>query len=186
MPDQHRIFEAHALLKAASFAADRHRHQRRKDAAATPYINHPLTVAEILAATDVTDVDVLAAALLHDTVEDTETTLDEIAERFGPRVAALVAEVTDDRSLPKAERKRLEVARVAGKSKGARLIKVADKISNLRDIADHPPQWDAERVAAYRQFAADMIAGARGLNSALDVLADAELARAGMSGTVAR
>ncbi len=180
MSHQHMIIEAHAILQAASFAADRHRHQRRKDAAATPYINHPLTVAAILSGVNVTDGDILAAALLHDTVEDTETTVEEIAERFGPRIAALVAEVTDDRSLPKAARKRLEVARVAGKSEGARLIKVADKISNLRDIADHPPQWDAERIAAYRQFAADMIAGARGLNPALDALADAELERAGM------
>ena len=111
------------LLDAARFAADKHRHQRRKDVEATPYINHPLAVTAILAEAGIDDVDVLVAALLHDTVEDTETSPEEIAERFGPVVAGYVAEVTDDKGLPKAERKRLQVATTAGKSAGARLIK---------------------------------------------------------------
>ncbi|MCC7394775.1 MAG: bifunctional (p)ppGpp synthetase/guanosine-3',5'-bis(diphosphate) 3'-pyrophosphohydrolase [Sphingomonadaceae bacterium] len=181
LPNANKMTDAYSIVAAASFAAERHRHQRRKDDAATPYINHPLIVAQFLSMAEVADIDVLVAALLHDTVEDTETTIDEIAEHFGQRVAALVAEVTDDRTLPKAERKRVEVERVAGKSAGARLIKVADKIANLRDIADHPPQWDAARTAAYRQFAADMIARARGLNATLDAMADAELQRAGLA-----
>jgi guanosine-3',5'-bis(diphosphate) 3'-pyrophosphohydrolase len=164
-------------LDAARFAADRHRPQRRKDVDATPYINHPLTVAGILVDAGIEDVEVLMAALLHDTVEDTETTLQEIADRFGDRVAKLVAEVTDDKTLPKAERKRLEIATAASKSPGARLIKQADKIANLRDIVEHPPQWDADRLLAYRQFAADVIVQARGISGALDALGEAELGR---------
>lgn len=156
------------LLDAARFAADKHRHQRRKDVEATPYINHPLAVAAILAEAGIDDVDVLVAALLHDTVEDTETSPEEIVERFGPVVAGYVAEVTDDKSLPKAERKRLQVATTAGKSAGARLIKQADKIANLHDIANHPPQWDAERMAAYRRFAGEVIAATRGVSPTLD------------------
>lgn len=125
----------------------------------------------------VKDADVLIAALLHDTVEDTETSLVEIGQRFGGRVASLVAEVTDDKSLPKAERKRLQVLKTPSKSPGAKMIKIADKMANLRDIADHPPPWSADRIAAYRQFAADVITGARGVNAALDDMADAELGR---------
>lgn len=159
------------VLEAALFAAEKHRHQRRKDHAATPYINHPLGVAKILCEAGIEDVDVLVAALLHDTVEDTETTPSELAERFGPRVASLVAEVTDDKSLPKTERKRLQVATAAGKSEGARLIKIADKIANLRDLADHPPAWDDERMEAYRGFSAEVIAEAAGVSAALDAMA---------------
>ena len=122
------------ILHAASFAAQKHRDQRRKDAEASPYINHPLALADILAREgDVTDARVIAAALLHDTVEDTETTIEELEERFGKRVAAVVAEVTDDKSLPKAERKRLQIVKAGSKSTEAKLVKLADKIANLRD-----------------------------------------------------
>lgn len=134
------------VVEAARFAADRHRHQRRKDAEATPYINHPLTVAAILCEVGIDDADVIVAALLDDTVEDTETTPGEIVTMFGERVASLVAEVTDDKRLPKVTRKQLQVAHAASKSEGARLIKLADKIANLRDLAEHPPQWDDERM----------------------------------------
>lgn len=119
-------------------------------------------MASILTEAGIDDPDVIIAALLHDTVEDTETSPQEIVERFGGRVARMVAEVTDDKSLPKAERKRLQVANAASKSDGARLIKIADKISNLRDLAEHLPQWSDERKQAYRQYAADVITGARG------------------------
>lgn len=163
------------VIEAARFAADRHRHQRRKDHAATPYINHPLTVASILTQAGVDDPDVIIAALLHDTVEDTETSPQEIVERFGERVASMVAEVTDDKSLPKATRKQLQVATAASKSEGARLIKLSDKISNLRDLAEHPPQWTEKRMQAYRQFAADVIARARGVSEELDRMADGVL-----------
>ncbi|MGH8733189.1 MAG: HD domain-containing protein, partial [Burkholderiales bacterium] len=97
------------LLRALAFAAHKHRDQRRKDAAASPYINHPIALADVLVNEGgVTDVEVLCAALLHDTVEDTATTLEELEETFNPRIARIVAEVTDDQNLPKAERKRLQ------------------------------------------------------------------------------
>ena len=136
--------ELKLVLRAAEFAADRHRSQRRKDVEASPYINHPLTVAAILAEEgDVTDATVLAAALLHDTVEDTQTSIAEVEQLFGREVASIVAEVTDDKSLEKAERKRLQVERAHSKSEGAKLVKLADKIANLRDIAACPPaDWD--------------------------------------------
>src|SRR5688500_14203977 len=131
------------IMDAASFAADRHRGQRRKDAEASPYINHPLALARILANEGgVTDTAVLVAALLHDTVEDTETTIEEIEARFGPEVAGIVAEVTDDKSLAPAERKRLQVVKAASKSDGAKLVKLADKTCNLRDLGATPPvEW---------------------------------------------
>lgn len=113
------------ILEAAAFAADRHRRQRRKDEEASPYINHPLALAHILSREGkVSDPIVLCAALLHDTVEDTETTLDELERRFGAEVAAIVAEVTNDETLPKAEQKRLQVANAASKSSGAKLVKL--------------------------------------------------------------
>lgn len=166
------------VLDAAAFAADKHRRQRRKDAEATPYINHPLALATILAREGgVGDAEVIAAALLHDTVEDTETTLPELEARFGANVAAMVAEVTDDKALPKAERKRLQVAHAAHKSPGAKLVKLADKIANLRDIAASPPaDWDQERKAQYVRWASEVVAGLRGSNAALEAAFDAATA----------
>lgn len=162
------------ILDAASFAADKHRMQRRKDAEASPYINHPLALARILATEGgVSDPEVIAAALLHDTVEDTDTSLDEIAARFGDRVAGMVAEVTDDKALPKAERKRRQVANAAKKSTGAKLVKLADKISNLRDIAASPPaDWSEERKDAYFAWAREVVAGLRGVNGQLEAAFD--------------
>ena len=122
------------VLKALEFAAHKHRDQRRKDPAASPYINHPIALANVLVNEGgVTDVEVLAAALLHDTVEDTATTPEELEEQFGARIARIVAEVTDDKALPKAERKRLQVVHAAELSREAKLVKLADKICNLRD-----------------------------------------------------
>ncbi len=166
------------ILDAAAFAADKHRRQRRKDAEATPYINHPLALATILAGEGgVSDPAVIAAALLHDTVEDTETTPAELEARFGADVAAMVAEVTDDKSLPKAERKQLQIARAAHKSPGAKLVKLADKIANLRDIAASPPaDWDAARKADYVRWASEVVAGMRGTNAALEAAFDAAVA----------
>jgi guanosine-3',5'-bis(diphosphate) 3'-pyrophosphohydrolase len=147
------------VLRAAAFAADKHSHQRRKDHARTPYINHPLAVARVLAEEGgVNDPEILAAAILHDTLEDTETTRRELQREFGARIAALVSEVTDDKSLPKRRRKRLQIDHAPMKSKGAALIKVADKICNLRDLRDSPPkQWTAERRQRYRQWASDVV-----------------------------
>ncbi|WP_435198963.1 HD domain-containing protein [Qipengyuania sp. 902] len=156
------------LLEAVCFAAERHRHQRRKDAGATPYVNHPLEVARILTQAGVVDLDVLLAALLHDTIEDTDTTVDEITQRFGERVSGFVLEVTDDKRLPKAERKRRQVESATGKSDGAKMIKLADKIANLRDLSQSPPRWTSDRMCAYRIWAHEVVSGCCGVNRQLD------------------
>ncbi|MEO8143179.1 MAG: HD domain-containing protein [Betaproteobacteria bacterium] len=167
------------LLRALSFAAHKHRDQRRKDAEASPYINHPIALAEALTVEGgVTDVDVLAAALLHDTIEDTATTLEELRGHFGERIAGMVAEVTDDKDLPKAERKRLQIVHAAGISPGAKLVKLADKICNLRDVAERPPaKWDLERRREYFEWAKRVIDGLRGAHPALEAAFDAAYAR---------
>ncbi|NP_001405841.1 guanosine-3',5'-bis(diphosphate) 3'-pyrophosphohydrolase MESH1 isoform 2 [Mus musculus] len=127
--------EAAQLLEAADFAAHKHRQQRRKDPEGTPYINHPIGVARILThEAGITDIVVLQAALLHDTVEDTDTTLDEVELHFGAQVRRLVEEVTDDKTLPKLERKRQQVEQAPHSSPGAKLVKLADKLYNLRDL----------------------------------------------------
>ena len=148
------------ILKACDFAADKHHSQRRKDQARTPYINHPLAVARVLANEGgVKDAEILAAAILHDTLEDTETTLDELEREFGARIAGLVAEVTDDKSLPKPLRKQLQIDHAPYKSRGAALIKVADKICNLRDLAGSPPKrWTEGRRRKYIEWACDVVA----------------------------
>lgn len=129
------------LVAAIAFAADKHRNQRRKDEEASPYINHPIALADVLAnEAGVEDERVIVAAVLHDTVEDTETTEQELLRLFGKDVADIVMEVTDDKSLPKEERKRLQVEHAATISRRAKLVKLADKICNLRDIARHPPR----------------------------------------------
>lgn len=162
------------IIRAAHFAADRHRDQRRKDVGATPYINHPLSLAHILSEDGgIDDPEILAAALLHDTVEDTETSHDELVVLFGKRIAGIVAEVTDDKSLDKAERKRRQITSSAGKSDDAKLVKLADKISNLRDIAATPPaDWDLQRRQEYFDWARDVVAGLRGVNNALEMAFD--------------
>lgn len=166
------------VLGAAKFAADKHRKQRRKDADASPYINHPLALADILIGEGgVDDPTVLAAALLHDTVEDTETSIEELEDLFGPKVSSIVAEVTDDKTLEKAERKRLQVAKASGKSDGAKLVKLADKISNIRDIATAPPAtWDVQRRRDYFDWAREVVAGLRGVNERLEQSFDAAYA----------
>lgn len=143
------------LLDAVMFAADRHKNQRRKDADASPYINHPIALAHLLATTgEVDDIDVLRAAILHDTIEDTETTFFELQDRFGSTVANLVQEVTDDKALPKQRRKELQVEHAPHKSNGAALVKLADKICNLKDIATTPPaDWPLARRQEYFDWA---------------------------------
>jgi (p)ppGpp synthase/HD superfamily hydrolase len=163
--------------RAADFAARRHVDQRRKGAAGEPYINHLAEVAALLAdATDGQDAVLVAAGYLHDTLEDTETSYAELAMVFGPDVAALVAEVTDDMSLPKAERKRRQVETAGSKSERARLLKIADKISNLRALTASPPaDWDLERVAEYPDWAEQVVNRCRGLNRKLEQAFDAAL-----------
>ena len=162
------------LLRALAFAAHKHRDQRRKDAGASPYINHPIAVAGVLAEEGgVTDVAVLAAALLHDTLEDTDTSFAELHEAFGDEIAGIVAEVSDDTSLPKEERKRRQVAGAATLSPGARLVKLADKTCNLRDVADRPPaHWDLARRREYFDWARAVIDGLRGSHARLESVFD--------------
>jgi guanosine-3',5'-bis(diphosphate) 3'-pyrophosphohydrolase len=171
------------ILDAAAFAAERHRHQRRKDAEASPYINHPLALADILTREGgVEDSSVIAAALLHDTIEDTETTRHELRARFGERIAAIVAEVTDDKSLAKEERKRLQIEKAAGKCECARLVKLADKIANLGDLNTSPPaEWSEARKQEYFRWARAVVEGLRGTNASLEAAFD-EAYRRGMSG----
>ncbi|XP_041649055.1 guanosine-3',5'-bis(diphosphate) 3'-pyrophosphohydrolase MESH1 [Cheilinus undulatus] len=162
--------DAVLLLETANFAAEKHRNQRRKDEEKTPYINHPIGVARILShEAGVTDIEVLQAALLHDTVEDTDTTPEELEAKFGPTVARIVQEVTDDKSLPKQERKRQQVEHAAHCSRQAKLVKLADKLYNLRDLNRCTPVgWTAERVQEYFVWASKVVKGLRGTNSALE------------------
>ena len=158
------------ILRAATFAAHKHRHQRRKDQAGTPYINHPLRVATLIAEVGkVTDESVLQAALLHDTVEDTDTTVFELELAFGAKVAGIVMEVTDDKSLPKVERKRLQIEHAAHASYEAKLVKLADKLDNLTDQRTNPPSgWSRERVLGYYLWSFEVIKKLRGTNVMLE------------------
>jgi (p)ppGpp synthase/HD superfamily hydrolase len=169
-----------AILDALDFAAVRHRDQRRKGNEASPYINHPIQVARILAGPGgVRDVDVLIAALLHDTIEDTVTTADELSTRFGARVRSLVEEVTDDKRLPNRERKRLQIEHASQLSLAARQIKIADKISNVRDVAGAPPRgWSIERRTEYVEWADAVVQRCKGANPFLDHLWDETVTRA--------
>jgi guanosine-3',5'-bis(diphosphate) 3'-pyrophosphohydrolase len=162
------------LFRALAFAAHKHRDQRRKDAEASPYINHPIALAEVLAG----EGGVLAAALLHDTIEDTDTTAEELEAQFGRRITGMVIEVTDDESLPKAEKKRLQIEHAPGLSQGAKLVKLADKICNLRDVADRPPaKWELQRRQEYFEWAKRVIDGLRGVHPGLEAAFDSAYAR---------
>jgi guanosine-3',5'-bis(diphosphate) 3'-pyrophosphohydrolase len=143
------------LLAALEFAAHKHRDQRRKDAQASPYINHPIALAHMLVAEGgVTDTKTLVAAILHDTVEDTDTTSEEIRARFGKLVADVVQEVTDDKALPKARRKQLQIDHAPHLSKRAALVKLVDKTANLRDMVASPPAgWPLRRRQEYFDWA---------------------------------
>ncbi|MEL6159223.1 MAG: HD domain-containing protein [Cyanobacteria bacterium J06627_32] len=162
------------FLRALNFAANKHRHQRRKDTGKTPYINHPIAVANILLnEARVTDEVVLISALLHDTVEDTETTFEEIERCFGEAIRDVVAEVTDDKSLPRAVRKQKQIDHAAGLSDRAKLVKLADKISNIRDTADAPPAgWTLARIDEYLEWGKAVIAPIRGTHAQLESLFD--------------
>jgi guanosine-3',5'-bis(diphosphate) 3'-pyrophosphohydrolase len=164
-----------AVVGALAFAAQKHRLQRRKDLEASPYINHPIDLADILVnEAGVSDPVVLVAAILHDTVEDTDTTIDELTAAFGAEVSAIVAEVTDDKSLPKAERKLRQEEHAPHASFRAQQVKLADKIGNLRDLARSPPAtWDLERKRAYFEWARRVVSGVRGRHARLEALFDA-------------
>jgi (p)ppGpp synthase/HD superfamily hydrolase len=176
--------EVGTCLGALAFAADRHRDQRRKGRSREPYINHPIRVAHLLwEVGGVRDTVMLAAALLHDVLEDTSTTPDELAARFGGEVRALVEEMTDDKSLPKADRKELQIEHAHDHSERAKMIKLADKIQNVLDLSRDPPaSWSQKRVRDYIEWADEVVAGLRGVNPALEARYDevALRARAGL------
>ena len=161
---------SHQLLKAISFAADKHRFQTRKDKAGTPYINHPINVALTLMETGKEqDQDLLIAAVLHDTIEDTKTQPEEIELQFGRRVLDIVMEVTDDKNLSNEERKRLQVIHASRKSEAARKLKLADKICNVNDIIHCPPgDWSIERRLHYLSWAEQVLHGLKGANLLLE------------------
>jgi (p)ppGpp synthase/HD superfamily hydrolase len=162
------------LTQAADYAARQHIAQRRKGERGEPYINHLTEVAALLAeATGGSDVVLLMGGLLHDTLEDTDATYEDLVERFGPEVAALVAEVTDDKSLPKEERKRLQITKTPAKSQRAKLLKLADKTSNLRSLVASPPTgWPPQRLREYVVWAHDVVRSCRGLNAQLEAQFD--------------
>jgi guanosine-3',5'-bis(diphosphate) 3'-pyrophosphohydrolase len=174
------IADVSVVLAAANFAAAKHRGQFRKGIDGAAYINHPIAVADLLAnVANITDPTTLAAALLHDTIEDTSTTADELlAAGFGDEVVTVVVEVTDDKDLPKVERKRLQIEHAPTISKRAKLVKLADKICNLRDIKRSPPDWPIERKREYFEWANKVAAGLRGQSVVLDGLFDAEYRQA--------
>jgi len=162
------------LIQALNFAAEKHKNQRRKDVEASPYINHPIALANVLANEGgIANSEVLCAAVLHDTLEDTETTETELRDHFGDTITTIVLEVTDDKKLPKAQRKQLQIDHAPHISQGAKLVKLADKICNLRDMLSAPPKdWPVERKQAYFQWAEDVVAGLRGTNTKLEKIFD--------------
>jgi (p)ppGpp synthase/HD superfamily hydrolase len=157
------------VSEAAELAARRHNGMQRKGRGNEPYINHLAEVANLLAATEGSAAELVAAGWLHDTIEDTETTQQELAQKFGEHVAGLVVEVTDDMTLPKAERRQKQILDAPKKSPGAKLIKIADKISNIRArILPQPDRDERDDLIAYVAWAEKVVAGCRGGNAMLD------------------
>lgn len=172
--------ELSLFLTALNFAALKHRDQRRKDRESTPYINHPIDVANTLwQIGGVRDSVTIIGALLHDTLEDTDTTPDEIQNLLGADVLAVVNEVTDDKRLPKQQRKRLQIEHAPHISTRAKQVKLADKICNVYDIAHYPPKnWSLKRRQEYLDWSEQVVAGLRGVNPALEAHYDMILSEA--------
>lgn len=164
------INDVAAILKAIHFAAGKHRNQRRKDVDASPYINHPIELAELLSRVGgVTDLTTLQAAILHDTVEDTDTSFEELEENFGADVCEIVEYVTDDKTLPKEERKLLQIKHASLIPERAKQVKIADKISNVLGVTQAPPaDWSLERRHEYLDWTEKVVNGCRGCNPALE------------------
>lgn len=162
------------FIQAVAFAADKHRNQRRKDLEASPYINHPIALSNVLANEGgITNKNVLCAAVLHDTIEDTETSEQELIDFFGKKIASIVMEVSDDKSLPKAERKLAQIVHARHSSKSAKLVKLADKICNLRDLLFAPPaDWTTARKREYFDWSKEVIDQLRGTNKKLERIFD--------------
>ncbi len=172
--------ELKLLIKALTFAANKHRNQRRKNVDAFPYINHPISLVNILCnEVHITDVTVICAALLHDTVEDTETTAEELLAEFGREISDIVMEVTDDQTITvRQRRKQLQIEHASHISEQAKLLKLADKISNLRDLVDDPPAtWNLSRRREYFDWAKQVIDQLRGTHPELEELFDQAYSR---------
>lgn len=162
------------LLKALAFAANKHKDQRRKDMDSSPYINHPISLVNILCnEAQVTDVTTICGALLHDTVEDTETTAEELEREFTEAIRDIVMDVTDDKGLLKEQRKQAQIDHATQISDRAKLVKLADKISNMRDVLENPPaNWSLQRRQAYFDWALQVVDPMRGAHAALEALFD--------------
>jgi len=159
------------IFKALSFSAEKHKNQRRKGINGAPYISHPIEVCNILISCNVSDLNTLIAAILHDTIEDTDTTPEEIRNLFGEDILELVEEVTDDKSLPKQVRKKLQIEMGGKKSKWAKQIKITDKICNVTDIMNSPPEgWDVHRKIEYFDWAEKVFNELKGSNGCLEKL----------------
>ena len=171
------------VLQALHFAANKHRDQRRKGAEASPYINHLIEAAEILTGVGgISDLLTLQAAILHDTLEDTETTPEELDAIFGPEVRRIIEEVTDDKSLTSAARKQMQIDHAPYLSDRAKIVKLADKIANLRSMIETPPtKWSLERKREYLNWSRRVVAGCRGSNEALERLFDDKVREASSS-----
>jgi GTP diphosphokinase / guanosine-3',5'-bis(diphosphate) 3'-diphosphatase len=163
-----------SFVKAVDFAARKHRFQRRKDQEASPYINHPIAVANVLVTEGaISDALTLCVAVLHDTIEDTETTAAELEQMFGIELTKIVLEVTDDKALPKHVRKQLQIEHAPQLSSRAKVVKLADKICNLRDTAANPPVgWSTARCREYFEWAGKVVSGLRGTHPALEAIFD--------------
>jgi guanosine-3',5'-bis(diphosphate) 3'-pyrophosphohydrolase len=167
------------VVAAADFASVKHQYQKRKNVKGSAYFVHLSGVVRQLSDAGIEDPNILAAAYLHDAVEDTDTTEEELLDRFGPEITAMVMEVTDDKSLPKAERKMLQVVNAPNISDGAKLIKLSDKLHNLRDIHRELPQgWTEERRVEYFKWSEDVVRGCRGINTKLEKWLDTEFEEA--------
>jgi (p)ppGpp synthase/HD superfamily hydrolase len=157
------------LLRAINFAAIAHREQRRKDEKNTPYVNHPIEVMALLSAGGIADIDTLCAAVLHDTVEDVGITYEQLIAEFGENVANIVRECSDDKSLSKVTRKELQIVHSKDASVAAKLVKAADKLSNLSGLDTQPPaKWSKEEIEGYFAWSYAVWRNIRGQNSYID------------------
>ena len=166
--------EIQLLVRAITFASEKHSAQRRKDVAKSPYINHPIALVDVLANEgNVTNIETLCAAALHDTIEDTATTADELKSIFGEKITSIVLELTDDKSLPKLARKEKQIEHAPHCSPEAKIVKLADKICNLRNILEIPPKkWSTERKQQYFDWAARVVDVLRGSHPGLEKIFD--------------
>lgn len=169
------------VIWATNFAAIAHRNQRRKDQAKTPYINHPIEVMTLLSQAGVVDVNTLCAAVLHDTIEDTDVTYEQLVKEFGKETADIVKECSDDKSLPKEVRKQEQILHAKVASASAKLVKTADKLSNLGNLDSNPPaDWSKDTIDGYFTWSYAVWLNIRGHNDLLDSQLRALFAKRGL------